>query len=127
MSTIVTKFSSLTINTKKIMNDIDREEFKRRREAAQFAAKNMRERISSISRSNPGDYPAKMSGRLKKSIRYEFLKEYRSAKIGSTDFKAHLLEFGHGDGKIRNKRPFIRPSLLADEEAIIRIMSRKYW
>jgi len=125
--TITGKFSSLTLNTEDIFKEIDKNELERRREAAKFAAKTMRKNIRGKGISSPGGYPTKRTGTLAKSISYQLDKQDRSAKVGTKDFKAHLLEFGHGDGKTRNKRPFVMKSLREAEDEIIKIMSKEYF
>lgn len=127
MTMIRTKYSTLTINTDAILKSIDKNEIERRREAAKLGAKRMRKNISSKSKSSPNAYPAKMSGTLYKSIGFRLVPNDTVAMIGSKDSKVHLLEFGHGDGKSRNKRPFITKSLLEVEDEMIAIMSRRYW
>lgn len=125
--TIKNKFSTLKLNTFDILKDIDLEELKRRKEAARYAVGVMKKNVSRKGTSTPGGYPARRTGTLKRKIGMKLLKNDRSAMVGSKDFKAHLLEFGHGDGKERNKRPFVMPSLLEAEPEIIRIMSRSYF
>jgi hypothetical protein len=127
VKTIKTKYSKLTLNTEDIFKEIERAELSRRREAAQLAAKDMRRNASGKGVSRPGDFPSKMSGEVRRSIGYKLLKHDKAAQIGSKSFKIHLLEFGHGDGKVRNKRPLITPSLRESEPEIIRIMSKRYF
>jgi len=121
------KFSKLTLNTDDILKEIDFNEFERRRDAATYAVKVMKNNVGKKGISVPGGFPAKRTGTTRRKIGKQFLKKDRSAKIGSKDFKAHLLEFGHGDGKERNKRPFVFRSLREAEPEIIRIMSREYF
>ena len=127
MTVIKTKYSKLTLNTEAIFEDLDRNEFERRRDAARLAAKIMRKNIGKKGQSTPGGYPTRRSGALRRSIAFQLIKRDRSAKVGSKLFTAHLLEFGHGDGKTRNKRPFIFPSLREAEPEIIKILSDPYW
>jgi hypothetical protein len=121
------KFSSLELFTEDIIKTIDRNELTRRKDAAKHAVKVMRDNIGQKGYSNPGGFPARRTGALKRSIGSRLLKSDRSAMVGTTNFKAHLLEYGHGDGKERNKRPFVVPSLEQAEPEIIRIMSREYF
>lgn len=121
------KFSQLRLNTDDILKDIDSNELERRRDAAKYAVKVMRRNVSKKGVSTPGGYPARRTGTTRRKIGMQLLKQDRSAKVGSKDFKAHLLEFGHGDGKERNKRPFVFKSLLEAEPGIILIMSREYF
>lgn len=127
MSVVKGKFSKLTLNTEEIFKEIDFNELTRRRDAAKHAAKVMRKNVGKKGVSRPGGYPTRRSGVLRRKVGFQLLKRDRSAKVGSKDFKAHLLEFGHGDGKERNKRPFVFPSLREAEDEIISIMSREYF
>lgn len=127
MSVIKTKFSTLTLNTDSIFKEIEKHELIRRRDAAKAATKVMKQNVNSKGKSTPGDFPSRRIGRLFKSIKYKLLKEDRSAAVGTSDSKAHLLEFGHGDGKEKNKRPFVRKSLIEAEDEVIRIMSEPYF
>lgn len=127
MTVINTKFSKLTLNTESIFKEIEQAELKQRREAAKLAARDMRANAGGRGVSTPGGFPSKMSGEVKRSIGYKLLKDDRSAQVGSKSFKIHLLEFGHGDGKTRNKRPLITPSLRKSEPEIIKIMSKRYF
>jgi len=121
------KFSTLTLNTDDILKDFDRDEFERRREAARFAVKVMKKNVGKKGVSSPGGFPARLSGTSRRKIGMRLLKEDRSAIVGSKDWKAHLLEFGHGDGKEKNKRPFVFRSLRQATRGIIAIMSRRYF
>lgn len=121
------KFSQLNLNTDDIFKEIDHNELVRRRDAAKHAVKVMKDNIGQKGISRPGGFPARRLGVLKRKTGFKLLKRDRSAMVGSKDFKAHLLEFGHGDGKERNKRPFVLRSLLQAEPEIIRIMSREYF
>jgi len=121
------KFSKLTLNTEDILKEIDFDELERRRDAARFAVKVMKKNVSKKGFSVSGGYPTRRTGLLRRKVGFQLIKQDRSAKVGSKDFKAHLLEFGHGDGKERNKRPFVFPSLREAEPGIISIMSRSYF
>jgi len=121
------KFSTLTSYTDDIIKTIDFNEFERRRDAAKYAAKVMRKNISRKGLSTPGDYPGLKTGTLKKKVGFRHLKKDKSSIVGSKSPHAHLLEFGHGDGKERNKRPFVFRSLREAEPEIINIMSREYF
>ncbi len=128
MSTIVKgRFSKLILNTDDILKEIDHNEFVRRRDAAKHATKVMKKNVGKKGVSVSGGYPARRTGTTRRKIAYMLIKRDRSAIVGSKDFKAHLLEFGHGDGKERNKRPFVFPSLREAEPEIIKIMSREYF
>lgn len=121
------KYAKLTTYTDDIIRDIDFIEVQRRRAAGQLAVKVMKKNVSKKGISKPGAFPGRKTGLLRRKVIMRMLKEDRSVKVGSRDFKAHLLEFGHGDGKERNKRPFIFRSLREAEPEIIRIMSGRYF
>ena len=127
MTVVKMRYSKLTLNTDSIIKDIDRAEFERRKDAAKYAAGVMRKNISRKGISSPGGFPTRRTGALRRKVGFRLLKLDRSAMVGSKDFKAHLLEFGHGDGKERNKRSFVMPSLREAEPVIIGIMSRDYF
>lgn len=124
---IKSKYSQLRLNTADIIKEIDFNELVRRRDAANFAVTVMKKNISKKGVSRGGGFPTKRTGVLRKRVGMQLMKADRSAKVGSKDFKAHLLEFGHGDGKERNKRPFVFRSLREAEPGIIAIMSREYF
>lgn len=121
------RYSGLRLNTTEIFKEIDYNELIRRRDAAKYAVKVMKDNVSKKGVSIPGGFPARRTGTTKRKIGMRLIKRDRSAIVGSKDFKAHLLEFGHGDGKERNKRPFIFRSLREAEPGIIGIMSREYF
>jgi len=127
MKTYNSKFSKLTTYTDDIIKDIEFTEFERRRDAGKYAVKIMKKNVSRKGRSKPGEFPGRKTGYGRRKVGMQMLKHDRSVKIGSKDFKAHLLEFGHGDGKERNKRPFVFRSLREAEPGIIAIMSREYF
>lgn len=124
---IKTKFSSLTLNTDDIFKEIEKHEMLRRREAAQFTVKVLKKNANKKGESIPHGLPRRRTGNLFRSMGYRLLKDDRSAIVGSKDPKVHLLEFGHGNGKQRNKRPIIKPSFRQAERGIITIMSRPYF
>ena len=121
------KYSGLRLNTEDIFKEIDLNELERRRDAAKYAVKVIKKNVGRKGVSTSGGFPARRTGTTRRKIGMQLLKFDRSAKVGSKDFKAHLLEFGHGDGKERNKRPFLVPSLREAEPGIIEIMSREYF
>ena len=125
--TIKNPFSKLELYTDDIIKTIESNEFIRRRDAAKYATKVMKKNVNRKGISKPGEFPGRKTGATFRKIGYQLIKADRSAKIGSKDFKAHLLEFGHGDGKERNKRPFIFRSLREAEPGVIAIMSREYF
>lgn len=125
--TIKNPFSKLELYTDDIIKTIQDNEFVRRKDAAKYASQVMKKNVNRKGSSKPGEFPGRKTGSTFRKIGYQLIKIDRSAKIGSKDFKAHLLEFGHGDGKERNKRPFIFRSLRQAEPGIITIMSREYF
>jgi len=122
-----TPFTKLTLYTDDIIKDIDHNELIRRRDAGRYAVKVMKKNVNKKGASTPGGFPGKRTGTTRRRIGMQLMKFDRSVKVGSKDFKAHLLEFGHGDGKERNKRPFVYRSLIEAEPEIIKIMSREYF
>lgn len=113
--------------TDDIMKEIRKSELASRREALKFAAKQMRKNISSRSVSSPGGFPGRRSGGLRKSIRFKLKTGVPDVSfVGSTAPHAHLVEFGHGDGKEQNKRPFVHKTLREEEPKLIEIMSTEY-
>jgi hypothetical protein len=122
-----TKFSKYISNASDIFKEIDLNEFQRRKEASTYIVRLIKKNVSKKGNSSSGGFPAKRTGYLQRRIGRQFLKDDRSVRIGTKDFKAHLIEFGHGDGKERNKRPFLTPSFIAGEDKIIEIMSKPYF
>lgn len=113
--------------TDQVMKDIRKGELASRREALKFAAKQMRKNISSRSVSTPGNFPGRRTGGLRKSIRFKLrTRNPEISFVGSTAPHAHLVEFGHGDGKEQNKRPFVHKTLLEEEQKLIEIMNTEY-
>jgi len=128
MSTVIkTQNTRLVLNTDDIIKDIEQNEVIRRRAAGRYAVKVMRDNISKKGLSVSGNFPSKQTGKLRRSIGMKMLPRERAVLVGTKDWKAHLLEFGHGDGKTRNKRPFVYRSLVEAEPQVITIMSKKYW
>jgi hypothetical protein len=126
-TTIKGKYSRLVLNTDDIIKDIDRNEFLRRRAAGRHAVKVMRDNVSKKGKSISGGFPAKQTGKTRRTIGMVMLKIERAVLVGSKDWKAHLLEFGWGDGKSRTKRPFVFRSLVEAEPQVIAIMSKGYF
>jgi HK97 gp10 family phage protein len=122
-------FANLSINTDQIMKDIEKDEADRRNEAAKYAVKAIKEKIKNKKISTPGNAPGRLTGNLYKSIksRKSLKSQERVSAVGSTAPHAHLLEFGHGDGKEINKRPFFRSTLLEESKNIEDILSREYF
>lgn len=111
-----------------VIKDIDKGELEARRNALKYAAKTMRKNISKKGVSTPGGYPTRRTGGLRKSIRYQLKTGVDKVSfVGSTAPHAHLVEFGHGDGKEQNKRSFVNKTLLAEEATLIDIMSVGYF
>lgn len=121
------KFCELKLNTEDILKEIDFNELERRRDAAKYASKIMKKNISRKGVSAPGEFPGRRTGYARRKVGYSLDKYDRSAYVGSKSPVVHLLEFGHGDGKEHNKRPFVMPSIRQAEPGIIAIMSREYF
>lgn len=121
------KFSKLELNTDSILEEIRLHGIERIKEAAKYSAKVMKKNASKKGVSRPGAFPGKRTGWLRRSIGYRIDVIDDSAFVGSKSPVVHLLEFGHGDGKERNKRPFVFKSLLESEPGVISIMSREYF
>jgi HK97 gp10 family phage protein len=111
-----------------VVKDLNKSEAKSRKEALKHAAKKMRKNISKRSVSTSGGFPGRRTGGLRKSIRFKFKTGKPGVSfVGSTAPHSHLLEFGHGDGKEQNKRPFVGKTLLEEEQEIIKILSTEYF
>jgi hypothetical protein len=121
------KFSKLELHTDSILEEIRLHSIARIREAAKHSAKVMKKNVSKKGVSVPEAFPGRRTGGLKRSIGYRIDVLDESAFVGSKSPLVHLLEFGHGDGKERNKRPFVFKSLKESEPEIISIMSREYF
>lgn len=72
-----------------------------------------REVLKNVPTSQPGQFPITKTGFLQRGIvskgkAKEFGDRVSIVGFQSPAFHAHLLEFGHGDGKEQNKRPFFR-------------------
>lgn len=127
VETVNLKFTKLSSHFGEINRVIQETVSARVLGGAKTAVKIMRKNANKTGKSIPGGYPAKQIGKLKKSIGYINNRESGFAMVGSNSPKIHLLEFGHGDGKEKNKRPLIRPSLMEAEEEMIDQMFEKFW
>lgn len=121
------KFSKLELHTDSIIKEIGLNVIARIKEAAKHSAKVMKKNVSKKGVSVSGAFPGKRSGWLRRSIGYRIDVLDESAFVGSKSPIVHLLEFGHGDGKERNKRSFVFKSLRESEPEVIKIMSREYF
>ena len=111
---------------KAVEDEILKAERKVRMKAARHIASAMRKNLGHIGRSLPGNFPGKKSGNLQKGIKVPNNdKKYGDhvSIVGSTAPHTHLLEFGHGDGKNQNKRPFFRRTFEEEAERAKQIMS----
>lgn len=126
ISTPWTKFVSHADDISKLVGEVSEE---RLRAAGKHTAGVMRRNLSAKGTSSPGGYPAKRTGYLQKKTGYTLVRTIDDpyVKVGSKSPHAHLLEFGHGDGKSRNKRPFIRRSFDEAGTEILRILSKRYF
>lgn len=115
-------------NLRQVLRDIDKKETKHRKEALKHVARKMRKNLNKRGVSSFGQYPGRRTGMLKKSIGFRARgPEKKTSIVGTKSKIAHLLEFGHGDGKERNKRPFISRTLQEEKDNIEKIMSTRYW
>ncbi len=121
------KFSKLELHTDSIIEEIRLHGIARIKEAATHASKVMKKNVSKKGVPVSGAFPRKRSGWLKRSIGFLIDVLDNSAFVGSKSPVVHLLEFGHGDGKERNKFPFVFKSLKEAEPGVIAIMSREYF
>jgi hypothetical protein len=111
-----------------VEKDIIKQEAKNRESALKHVAKKMRKNISQRGVSNVGEYPGRKTGNLRKGIKYRLITNVRNVSfVGSISPHAHLLEFGHGDGKTFNKRPFVHRTLSEEEPMIIKLMNESYF
>lgn len=69
----------------------------------------------------PGQPPAELTGKLRRSIKIRYYKGGLAAEIGSKHPTAHLLEYG--TKRIR-KRPFMFPALLKERPRIERAIQK---
>lgn len=121
-----TKFVSHANDIGDLIGEVSEE---RLRKAGKHTAGVMRRNLGSTGTSSPGGYPAKRTGYLQKKTGYTLVKTVDDpyVKVGSKSPHAHLLEFGHGDGKSRNKRPFISRSFDEAGAEVLRILSKAYF
>jgi HK97 gp10 family phage protein len=110
------------------VNDIRKEVKANAREslmpACKLAQKEIKAVLNTRVKSNPGSPPGKLSGQLQKNIKYQIDTESAEPEglIGSTDFRANILEFG---SEKMEARPFEGPTLEKISPQIKEIMSGK--
>lgn len=126
---INTKWSSFVSNVKDINKIIENVSIQHLKEVGKHVKTKMKKNLNKKGRSSPGNYPGKLTGHLQKHIDSKLLDVKRDpyVMVGSYSPHAHLLEFGHGDGKEMNKRPFIFRTLDEETEEIKRILSEDYF
>jgi HK97 gp10 family phage protein len=109
---------------KQIEKEVDSNTRKNLQNAGKFTRKKIQEVLNVKHRSSPGDPPGKLSGKLRKSIRYKAIKEdgEHVLIVGSNDFKANWLEFGTSK---MAARPFLFPTIDKHKSEIIDIMTGK--
>ncbi len=110
---------------KDIVKEIDRNSRKNVQEACKFARKEVRDVLNVKHKSSPGSPPGRLSGSLWRSIRYKVVKEHDGTYdglVGSTDWKANMLEFG--TSRMR-ERPFLLTTLNRISPELRKIMSGK--
>lgn len=129
MAVIRTPFSKLVSRAEEIGDLIDETTWDRLQTAGRYSAKIMRQNLGTRGASTPGGFPARRTGYLQKKTGYKFIKDPDNPNVivGSKAPSAHLLEFGHGDGKTRNKRPFVNRSIDEATPGIIKILSDRYF
>lgn len=110
---------------KEIVKEVDRSSRQNVQDACKFARQEVKNVLNVKRRSEPDQPPGRLSGKLWKSIRYKVVKDYDGTYdglIGSTDWKANILEFGTGSMK---RRPFLLKTLDKISSILREIMSRK--
>lgn len=128
----ITKFNgpSFTSYLDEIEKDLERAELRAIKKAAVYAARKVRKNLGKRSPSKSGQYPGYKTQNLKKSIKTKHRITRHTGEhvsiVGSTAPHAHLLEFGHGDGKNNNKRPFLRRTLTEESREIQKILSDRW-
>ena len=80
------------------------------RAAGRFLAKEIRKSVSRRERSQPGEAPGRVTGRLRRSIKHRAVRSRSTGaitiRVGSGDFKSRFLELGT---KYIEERPFLFP------------------
>lgn len=112
------------------MDDIERdflkEEKENRREAAKHVAGQMRKNLSG----GRAGLPGRVTGNLRKGVGFRGNARSktgeRMALVGNSAPHAHLLEFGHGDGKAFNKRPYFTRTFKEEKAEIMRILGQPW-
>ena len=110
---------------KEITKEIDKYSRQNVQEACKYARKEVRDVLNVKRRSKPNEPPGRLSGTLWKSIRYQVKKEIDGSYdglVGSTDWKAHMMEFG---SKNMGARPFLLRTLNRISPELRKIMSGK--
>lgn len=109
---------------KDVQKEIDKNARKNTQDAGKFARSKVREILNVKHRSKPNSPPGRLSGKLRKSIRYKAIKEdgEHVLIVGSNDFKANWLEFGTSK---MAARPFLFPTINKHKEEIMDIMAGK--
>jgi len=110
---------------KQIVKEVDRYSRQNVQDACKFARKEVQNVLNIKGRSAPGSPPGRLSGTLRNSIRYKVVKDYDGTYdglVGSTDWKANMLEFGTPK---MAPRPFLLSTLNAISPILREIMSRK--
>lgn len=114
---------------KEIQKEVVRNERENLAAACQLARKEIKETLNNRQKSAPGSPPGKLSGRLQKSISYTVEKDKDifggiadlTGIVGSTDFRANILEFG---SEKMAARPFEGPTLERITPEIKAMMSK---
>ena len=131
MSILKMSHSALEINVDAIFKDIEAGEKRNRNAAVNHMLKAFRKNVSKKGVSKLGEFPGKFAGTLAKSFKKKDISDGifgdKKTMFGTTDSKAHLLEWGHGDGKTKNKRPFWDRTILETEDEVLNILSKPYF
>jgi HK97 gp10 family phage protein len=102
-----------------VTKDLERRLAKNLEEAAQHFEVALKAKLNTSHQSEPGEAPGKDTGSLQDSITH--VVDGDTAYIGSDDSSALPLEFGTSK---MAARPFIRPTLQEEAEAIAKIMAK---
>lgn len=112
-----------------IQKELDKYDAQVRKEAAQHVAQRMRKNLGNRGPSSRGGFPGWKTKTLRKGIGIKGnvrARGERAALVGSRAPHTHLVEFGHGDGKAKNKRPFFRRTF-NEETAWVEKKMREPW
>lgn len=101
------------------LNDLEKRLAANLEDAAQHLENKIKARLDTAGRSEPNNAPGKESGALQDSITH--VVKDGTAYIGSAEPSALPLEFGTHN---MAARPFLRPTLTQEAEAIARLLAK---